>query len=77
MFGRLAFCPPRRPIGPPCCTLIGNLLWKLMAAAMVTPPTNKSAGAAPVAHFFPFFPNGSSTIGAMITRCGTSMIPVV
>jgi hypothetical protein len=70
-FGR---CTPENvPVLSLCVMPIGNPLWKFIAADTVQPPRNQSAGP-DVAHLRPR-PNGSSAIGATISRCGTSSSP--
>ena len=68
--GRLAFAPPSRESAG-CCTLIGNPLCSVIAAAMVQPADQQIRGVGLFAQRLPA-PKGNSTIGARSTRCGTS-----
>ena len=69
MFGRCE--PDKVPVLSLWLMVIGNPLCRFMIGANTQPP--RIALPTPlVAHFLPV-PNGSSTIGAKMNRCGTSI----
>ena len=72
-FGRFAVVvpPTLRRESAACCTFSGKPLCRLMTDDTVQPPISRSASLLLFAQRRPV-PKGSSTIGARITRCGTS-----
>src|ERR1019366_5205261 len=75
IFGRAPTPPPRTLFGLLSPTFNGKPDCRLIRADAVQPPMIQSATLLLLAYFRPL-PNGSSKIGAMITRCGTSRMPL-